>query len=107
MAGATVVATLGCLPVHTCISKSIVLEKGIIVAWIYNKSSITLELVVYTNTRQEATFPFQILLKIKQHSFSCTQENCKQYSSNYLLFHDKDVVLSFGERFPTFQRNIP
>jgi hypothetical protein len=63
MAAATVIATLGSLPVHTCISKSIVLKKGVIVAWIYNISSTTLELLVHNNTRQEATFPLQILLQ--------------------------------------------
>lgn len=64
--GGTVIATERCLPACTCISKCIVLKKGIIVAWVHNESSTTLKMLIHINTWQEATFPLQILLKIKK-----------------------------------------
>lgn len=50
MTGGTVIATVRRLSASTCVSKSIVLEKGIIVAWVHNESSTALKLLIHVNT---------------------------------------------------------
>jgi hypothetical protein len=46
----TTLRHLRCLPACTCIGKGIVLEKGVIVAWVHNESSTTLELQIHIDT---------------------------------------------------------